>query len=96
MTLVDPSRGIIDFQPSGLRFSASNPPQLKISYENANLDLNGDGVVDARDRLIQLTFHISVRENPADPFVPLPSVVETDLDEVESAIFGFSGYAIEF
>jgi hypothetical protein len=96
MTLVDPNHGIIDFQPSGLRFSTKNPAQLKISYENANLDLNGDGVVDARDRLIQLTFHIGVRENPGDPFLPLPSAVDTELDEVETAILGFSGYAIEY
>ncbi len=96
MTLIDPDRGIIDFQPAGLRFSAKNPAQLKISYENANLDLNGDGVVDARDRLIQLTVPIGVRENPADPFLPLPSVVDTEFDEVEAVILGFSGYAIEY
>ena len=96
MTLVDATHGIIEFQPSGLKFSATHPAQLKISFEHANLDLNGDGVIDARDRLIQQTFHISVRENPGDPFLPLPSMVNSGLNEVEAAILGFSGYAIEY
>jgi hypothetical protein len=96
MTLVDALHGIIEFQPSGLRFSADDPASLKISFENSNLDLNGDGVVDARDRAIQETFHIAVRERPADPFLSLPSSVSAELDEVEAALLGFSGYAIAF
>ncbi|HTE44599.1 MAG TPA: hypothetical protein VK636_05090 [Gemmatimonadaceae bacterium] len=96
MTLVDPTRGILDFQPSGLRFSRKDPPSLKISFEHANLDLNGDGRVDDLDRVIERTFHIAVRESPADPWVPLRSAVNTHDFEIEATIQGFSGYAIDY
>jgi hypothetical protein len=96
MTLTDPARGIIDFQPSGLKFSAHDPASLTISFENSNLDLNGDGRVDILDRLLELTLHIAVRETASDPWVPLPSLVNPASQQVTASLLGFSGYAIDF
>jgi hypothetical protein len=96
MTLVDADHGIIDFQPSGLRFSAKNPAVLKVNYENANPDLNGDGVVDAQDALLRTLLHIICRETSSSPWFPIPSANATELNEVEAAIRGFSGYAVDY
>jgi hypothetical protein len=96
MTLVDVEHGIIDFQPSGLRFSSKNPAVLKINYTYANRDLNGDGVVDARDALLRAALHIICRETDSSPWVPIPSSNSTELNEVEAAIRGFSGYAVDY
>ncbi|MEP6495404.1 MAG: hypothetical protein ABJF01_22145 [bacterium] len=96
MTLVDASRGIIDFQPSGLRFSAKDPASLVISFENANLDLNGDGTVDFRDRLLESTLYIAVRESLGAPWMPLPSKVNSNGQQVTTSVLGFSGYAIDY
>jgi hypothetical protein len=96
MTLVDADRGIIDFQPSGLRFSAKHPASLKISYRDADQDLNQDGRVDILDLLLRLQIHIICRESPSDPWAPIPSINDAGLGEVQAAILGFSGYAIEY
>jgi hypothetical protein len=96
MTLVDAARGIIDFEPSGLRFSSRKPAVLRISYANANRDLNGDGVVDARDLLLEQTLHIACQETPSSPWIPVPSSKTVEGDEIEASISGFSGYAIDF
>lgn len=95
MTLVDAEKGIIEFQPSGLRFSASHPAILKISYRNADHDFNGDGTINALDTAIEHTLRIICRESPTDPWFPVPSFLNTELDEVEAAIYGFTGYAID-
>src|SRR5688500_1430335 len=47
VTVVDLQRLIVDFQPSGLRFSQSRPARLKIEYENADHDFDDDGDVDS-------------------------------------------------
>ncbi|MDB4878346.1 MAG: hypothetical protein JWM41_4792 [Gemmatimonadetes bacterium] len=96
MTLIDADKGIIDFQPSGLRFSTKHSATLKISYRFADPDLNHDGVVDFRDTLLRQMLHMICRETPNDPWTPIPSANNTDLDEVQAAILGFTGYAIEY
>jgi len=96
MRLVDVVHGIIDFQPSGLRFSARDPARLKISYAHANADLNKDGVVDARDAVLRRGLHMICRETPTSPWTPVPSINESGDDVVDAFIFGFSGYAIEY
>jgi hypothetical protein len=95
MTLVDADRGIIEFQPSGLRFSARRPARLKVSYRYANRDVNGDGVIDARDAALMHTLHMICRETDDGPWFRIPSQTSPDLDEVESPISGFSGYALD-
>lgn len=81
----------VDFQPSGLLFSKSSPAQLAIWYNNANPDLNGDGVVNAMDAALQeqLAFWYHGRTwlkqlSKSDP---------TQLT-VSGPIFHFSQYAV--
>jgi hypothetical protein len=96
MTLVDSVHGIIDFQPSGLRFSTKNPAVLRLSFADDDQDLNGDGVVNALDTAITHTFYIGAKETPDSPWTRVPSSVLEEAGEVEGTIFGFTGYAILF
>src|SRR6266540_3903355 len=50
---IDSASFLVDFQPSGVVFSKSSPAKLAIWYQNANPDLNGDGVVDATDEALK-------------------------------------------
>ena len=94
ITLADPQRLIIDMQPSGLRFSPVKPAELKISFEEADEDINEDGVVDEDDGALVSQFAIWRRERAGDPWVKLSSLVEVGTHEVKAFINGFTGYAI--
>jgi hypothetical protein len=96
VTLVDAERLIVDCQPAGLRFSADHPATLKMSFGEADPDVNGDGAITAADTTIERTFRIWRRESLSDPWVAQSSLVELGLDEVRSKVFGFSGYAIAY
>jgi hypothetical protein len=94
ITLADPERFIIDMQPSGLRFSPSDPAEVRISFLEADEDVNRDGQVDAADTAIIGQFAIWKRERAGDPWVKLSSIVEVGSHEVEALVGGFTGYAI--
>jgi hypothetical protein len=96
MRLVDAVHGIIDFQPSGLQFSARDPARLEISYAHANPDVNGDGVVDGRDAALRRGLRVICRETPTSPWTPVPSVNDSGNDVIDAVVRGFSGYAIEY
>jgi hypothetical protein len=96
VTLVDAERLIVDCQPSGLRFSADDPATLKMSFGEADPDVNHDGTITAADTTLERTFRIWRRESPTDAWVAQSSLVELGLNEVRSKVFGFSGYAIAY
>lgn len=94
LTLVDARRGIVDCQPSGLRFAPNAPPRLRISFAETDDDVNHDGRVDATDSALTRTFAIWRKETPSDPWLRVPSNVSVGAHEVEADIDGFTGYAI--
>lgn len=94
LTLVDAQRGIVDCQPSGLRFEPGRPVRLKMSFAEADGDVNHDGLVNATDSAITRTFAVWRKEAPADPWQRLASTVSIGAHEVETDIGGFTGYAI--
>ncbi|HXT17191.1 MAG TPA: hypothetical protein VN706_16255 [Gemmatimonadaceae bacterium] len=96
MTLVDSVHGIIDFQPSGLRFSTKNPATLRISFADDDPDLNQDGTVNAVDLALAANLHMICRESPDSQWFRIPSTLFPETGEVEGIIYGFSGYSIEF
>ncbi len=49
---IDPGNMVVKFEPEGLKFRSSNPAKLRMWYTFADLDLNGDGVVDGEDEEI--------------------------------------------
>ena len=94
LTLVDAERGIVDCQPSGLRFEPGEGVRLKMSFLHADDDVNHDGTVNATDASIARTLDIWRKESAAEPWQALVSKVETGAHEVEAEIGGFTGYAI--
>lgn len=96
ITLTDAQNLILDFQPAGLRFATSEPAELKISFLEADDDLNDDGRVDSADAAIVPTLAIWRRERLSDPWTKLGSIVEIGTHEIEALVSGFTGYAIAY
>jgi hypothetical protein len=94
LTLVDARKGIVDCQPSGLRFAADAPARLKINFTEADADLNDDGRVNTVDAALTRAITVWRRESPAEPWTRVASRVEVGAHEVEAEIGGFTGYAI--
>jgi hypothetical protein len=95
--VVDIGKQIFDFQPAGLRFSASEPADLQLKYIDRDHDFNDDGVVDATDQQIE-SAQLSIwrQELSGQPWVKQSSSVTTEFDEIETDIFGFTHYVIAF
>lgn len=94
--VADPARLILDFQPSGLRFSAASPADLKLDFSESSRDFDGDGDEDADDSRAKSALSIWKQEAPGLPWVRLASVTEFTLEELEADILGFTGYAIAY
>lgn len=96
ITVVDPLRLIVEFQPSGLAFDPREPAELELRYAHADHDLNDDGSVDSEDDRIESMFSIWRQERPGDPWFKVGSAVVKELDEVEARLDGFTRYAIAY
>jgi hypothetical protein len=96
MTVIDPTKFIVQFQPAGLRFSSSSPARLQFEFNRANHDLDGNGVIDANDTSLRTQLAIWRQEAPGLPWVKLSSKVEAEADEVSADLLGFSGYALAY
>jgi hypothetical protein len=96
MTVADPVKLIVDFQPSGLRFGTNDPTKLTIRYGEQSRDLNGDGIIDSADARIERSLSIFGQETSTSPWFQVKSLVSTELYEVEAAIFGFTNYVIAY
>jgi hypothetical protein len=86
----------VDFQPSGVLFSNNAPATLTLWYENANPDLNGDGVVDSTDQALlqQLTFYYQVAGTST--WTKHPSTNDPTVPSVSGALYHFSEYAVSW
>lgn len=94
ITVPDPTVYAADFQPAGLKFVA--PARLQFEFADCDKDLNGDGVVTAADSALILQISTWRQEMASDPWVKIGSTVETNINEVQSDISGFSGYALAY
>jgi len=93
--IIDPVTFTVDFQPSGVWFCNGIPARLTIWYENADPDLNGDGVVDSVDQLLQqqiaVWYHAGMMH-----WVPLSSANDPTLPSVSTVLYHFSEYAVSW
>lgn len=96
ITITDPTKLAADFQPAGLKFSASSPARLQFEFAEADKDLNDDGVVNATDTALVPQIATWRQETPGGPWLKLNSVVEIEINEVQADISGFSGYALAY
>ena len=79
-----------EFQPAGLRFA--EPAELRVNYQFAHPDLNGDGEVNEDDD--EFEFGWWRQEMPGQKWEPVGSVRVRNLTEVRAEIDGFTRYAL--
>ena len=94
--VTDPVRMIVQFEPSGLRFSTESPARLELSFAETNDDVNDDGNVDNQDEEARKALSVWVQETPGGLWARVKSAVILDLRELDGAISGFSGYALAY
>lgn len=94
--ILDLSKLITQFSPSGLVFSASRPAELRLDFKNADRDYNRDGVVDQGDTNLISTFAIWKQEAVEQPWFKLTSAVEVsgNLSEVKADVTSFTNHAV--
>jgi len=90
--LLDPSRFNFEFQPAGLRFDPDHPAELRMRYQYANPDLNGDGRVDSADD--RFRFGIWRQEADGRPWESIGTARDATLREVRAELRGFTKYAM--
>ncbi len=88
--VVDSGYFNFEFQPAGLRFA--EPAELRVNYQFAHPDFNGDGEVDEDDE--DFDFGWWRQEMPGQDWERIGSVRIDDLDEVRADIDGFTRYAL--
>jgi hypothetical protein len=96
VTITDPARMQVQFEPSGLKFSTASPAQLELSFREADDDLNADGVMDAQDTALKEQLAIWEQESPGGLWTKLSSALFLDLEELVADVAGFSGYAAAY
>jgi hypothetical protein len=96
LTVTDGRHMMIDFQPTGLRFSAAEQPTFKMFWTGCGDDLNYDGHVDSLDVAIADQLEVWRQEGAAQPWFKLASTVDKGARTVSALLPGFSGYAIMY
>lgn len=91
---VDPGTLKVSLLPTGLRFG--NASQLDVWYGGAGGDLNGDGVADENDALIEAQLGIWQRENPVDPWTRVPANQSVPSKLFSTGLQGFCDYAVSW
>jgi len=93
---IDPVDFSVDLQPSGVLFSNNAPASLTLWYENADPDLNGDGVADSTDDALrqQLTFYYQLAGSSA--WTKHPSKNDPAMPSVTGALYHFSEWALSW
>lgn len=88
-------RFIFDFQPTGLVFNPDKPAELKIWYDGADLDLNGDGVIDDDDVVVEQTLRIFRRDSATAGWEDIGFLeFDSTEDEIKGKIEHFTGFAL--
>jgi hypothetical protein len=91
---IDPRTFLVAFQPSGVQFSASTPATLRMWYQNADPDLNGDGVVDSTDDALSLQLGMWTSPDTFDSWTTMSSVLDPSGKSVTASVYHFSGYSV--
>ncbi|MBK8247829.1 MAG: hypothetical protein IPK85_10585 [Gemmatimonadetes bacterium] len=96
MTVIDPVRLEVKFEPAGLQFCSGRPAKLNLWWEHTSRDYDKDGDVDAADAALEATFSIWKRETLTSPWIKLTSLLRVELDEAEAELVGFTSYLVAY
>lgn len=94
---VDPSRFLVQLEPSGLVFDPASPARLQIWYGNADADLNRDGEVDETDEAIGRDWlRMWYQAGPGAPWSAWDAVHTKAEKRFMADLIHFSGYAVSW
>lgn len=97
ITLADPTKVDLDFQPSGLVFAAGKPAELEMEYKVVTGgDYNDDGKDDGEDTAVEQLIAVWKKETATDPFVKQGSSRDGDLGECDLEVAGFTRFALAY
>ena len=94
VTVPDATRFDFVFSPAGLQFNPSDPARLRIEYNYANHDFNGDGHQDSEDDRVQSLLNVWRRDPPDTLWTNQGASNSQTFEELEAAILSFSHYAV--
>src|SRR5438046_8265328 len=93
---IDSLKLSVDFQPSGVVFSDVLSAGLVVCYVNANPDLNGDGVVDSTDQMLEGQLALSEEPTKVNGWFKLATKNDTTQKYVATDEYHFSQYAVSW
>jgi hypothetical protein len=96
LTVRDPLHLIVDFEPSGLRFTSKDPARLRMYFAEVGDDLDHDGHVGSEDDDIERRLSIWRQEAVGLPWIKTASVTVKESREVDADLSGFTGYALSY
>jgi len=93
---VDPDgRFIFHFEPVGLVFNPDKPAELQIWYDEADPDLNGDGLVDDDDVATEGLLRLFRQQDGSTIWEDIGFIEFDPLDdEIEGEVHHFTGFAL--
>ena len=94
VTVPDTNRFDFVFSPSGLQFNPADPARLRVEYNYSNHDFNADGQLDSEDDHARTLLNIWRREPPDTVWTSQGATNSEEFEELETAIFSFSHYAV--
>ena len=92
--LADEGRFQFSFEPSGLVFDPDVPAQLEVRYTWADLDFNGDGTVNDRDKADAERIAFWHQAIPGAKWKKIPTSHLINAVEARAEVLGFSQYAL--
>lgn len=91
---IDSLKLSVDFQPSGVVFSDVFSAGLVMWYVNANPDLNGDGVVNSTDQMLEQQLALSEGPTKLNGWFKTATRNDTTQKFVAADVYHFSQYAV--
>jgi hypothetical protein len=86
-------RFVFDFQPNGLVFSPVTPATLRLNYAGGDNDVNGDGLINFMDSVIEQRLQIWTQAAPGLPWLPIPSSL-AGVETLQGRVTHFTGFAL--
>ena len=96
VTVPDPTKFLVNLEPTGLRFNPNRPAELKWKLNEREHDLDDDGDIDATDASLFTTLAVWRQETAGQPWSRLASKIEVELDEIDVDLVGFSNYIVAY
>ena len=96
VSVSDPVHLIVSFEPSGLQFSPSRPARMNYQFVESDDDLDGDGQVTAADSILKTQLRLYRQETTGGLWTVVHSTIDTEVEECDTDIYGFTNYALAY